>query len=48
MEQNYKLQKSNGITVRPFWGKDNEDSALIDLLEILIKLQKKIWMLELD
>ena len=38
MEQNYKLQKNNGITIRPFWGKDNEDTALSDLLEILIKI----------
>ncbi len=41
MEQNYKLQKNNGITIRPFWGKDNEDSALIDLLEILIEIAKR-------
>ena len=41
MEQNYKLQKNNGITIRPFWGKDNEDTALIDLLEILIKIAEK-------
>jgi Dullard-like phosphatase family protein len=38
MEQNYKLQKDNGITIRPFWGKDNEDTALNDLLEILTKI----------
>ena len=41
MEQNYKLQKSNGITIRPFWGKDNEDTALSDLCEILIKIAEK-------
>ena len=41
MEQNYKLQKNNGITIRPFWGKDNEDSALIDLLDILMKIAEK-------
>ena len=41
MEQNYKLQKNNGITIRPFWGKDNEDSALFDLLEILLKIAEK-------
>ena len=41
MEQNYKLQKSNGITIRPFWGKDNEDTALVDLLDILIKIVDK-------
>jgi CTD small phosphatase-like protein 2 len=41
MEQNYKLQKNNGITIRPFWGKDNEDTALVDLSEILIKIAEK-------
>ena len=41
MEQNYKLQKNNGITIRPFWGKDNEDTALSDLLEILIKIAER-------
>ena len=41
MEQNYKLQKNNGITIRPFWGKDNEDTALVDLLDILIKIVDK-------
>ena len=41
MEQNYKLQKNNGITIRPFWGKDNEDTALSDLCEILIKIAEK-------
>ena len=38
MEQNYKLQPENGITIRPFWGKDVEDMALFDLLSILIKI----------
>ena len=41
MEQNYKLKKNNGITIRPFWGKDNEDTALVDLSEILIKIAEK-------
>ena len=41
MEQNYKLQKNNGITIRPFWGKDNEDTALMDLSEILTKIAEK-------
>ena len=40
MEQNYKLQPDNGITIRPFWGKDSNDMALIDLLDILIKIAK--------
>ena len=38
MKQNYKNQPRNGITIRPFWGKDVEDSALVDLLEILQKI----------
>ena len=41
MEQNYKLQKNNGITIRPFWGKDNDDSALIDLSVILLEIAKR-------
>ena len=40
MEQNYKLQPYNGITIRPFWGKDTNDMALLDLLNILIKIVK--------
>ena len=38
MKQNYKNQPNNGITIRPFWGKDVEDSALVDLLDILQKI----------
>ena len=38
MKQNYKNQPDNGITIRPFWGKDVEDTALVDLLEILTKI----------
>ena len=37
MKQNYKNQPNNGITIRPFWGKDVEDTALVDLLDILKK-----------
>ena len=40
MEQNYKLQPYNGITIRPFWGKDTNDMALFDLFNILIKIAK--------
>ena len=40
MEQNYKLQPENGITIRPFWGKDANDMALIDLLRILVEIAK--------
>ena len=38
MEQNYKLQKNNGICIRPFWGKDTEDTALFDLIDVLKKI----------
>ena len=40
MEQNYKLQPGNGITIRPFWGKDTNDMALYDLISILTKIVK--------
>ena len=40
MEQNYKLQPENGITIRPFWGKDINDMALYDLITILIQIAK--------
>jgi len=41
MEQNYKLQPENGITIRPFWGKDANDMALVDLMRILMEIAKK-------
>ena len=41
MKQNYKNQPNNGITIRPFWGKDVEDTALVDLLDILKKIAEK-------
>ena len=41
MKQNYKNQPNNGITIRPFWGKDVEDTALVDLLDILKKISDK-------
>ena len=41
MKQNYKNQPNNGITIRPFWGKDVEDTALVDLLDILKKIADK-------
>ena len=41
MEQNYKLQPDNGITIRPFWGKDINDMALFDLISILTQIVKR-------
>ena len=35
MPQNFKLQKENGIIIRPFWGEDNSDMALYNLIPIL-------------
>ena len=38
LQQNFKLQKENGIMIKPFWGEDNEDTALFALNEILKKI----------
>ena len=35
MPQNFRLQRQNGITIKPFLGDDNTDMALYDLLPIL-------------
>ena len=35
MPQNFRLQRRNGITIKPFLGDDYKDSALYDLLPIL-------------
>ena len=41
MPQNFKKQPGNGINIRPFWGKDNDDRALLDLLVILKEIVNK-------
>jgi len=38
MPQNYKLQKENGIMIKPFWGEDNDDTTLFSLGNILNKI----------
>lgn len=38
MPQNFKLQKDNGIFIKTFYGEDADDTALIDLTDILMKL----------
>ena len=38
MPQNYKLQKENGIMIKPFWGEDNDDTTLLSLGNILNKI----------
>ena len=40
MPQNFRLQKENGIMIKPFWGEDKYDTALIDLIPILINIYK--------
>ena len=41
MPQNFKLQKENGIIIRPFWGEDNYDMALYNLIPILKNIAKE-------
>ena len=41
MPQNFRLQKENGINIKPFWGEDIYDSALINLTPILINIAQE-------
>ncbi len=41
MPQNYRLQKENGIEIKPFYGEDNDDKALDYLGSILRKIVNK-------
>ena len=38
--QNFRMQKNNGILIKPFYGEDQNDQALIDLIPILINIAK--------
>jgi Dullard-like phosphatase family protein len=38
MQQNYRLQKENGILIKSFYGEDKYDTALASLADILIKI----------
>ena len=38
--QNFKMQKSNGILIKPFLGEDHNDQALIDLIPILTNIAR--------
>ena len=40
MPQNFKLQKENGILIKPFWGEDSSDRTLYDLMPILLDVAK--------
>ena len=41
MPQNFKLQKENGIFIKPFWGQDTYDRALYDLIPILLDIARE-------
>ena len=41
MPQNFRLQKQNGITIKPFFGDDYNDTALYDLLPILKRIAEE-------
>ena len=38
--QNFRMQKNNGILIKPFYGEDQNDQALIDLIPFLINIVK--------
>ena len=40
MPQNFRLQKENGIIIKAFWGEDIYDTALLDLIPILVNIAK--------
>ena len=41
MPQNFRLQKSNGINIKSFFGEDDDDKTLIDLMTLLINIAKE-------
>ena len=40
LAQNFKMQKNNGIVIKPFLGEDHNDQALIDLIPILVNIAR--------
>ena len=40
MPQNFRLQKENGIQIKPFFAQDPNDNTLIELMDILIEIAK--------
>ena len=40
LAQNFRMQKANGINIKPFFGEDQKDQALIYLIPILINIAK--------
>ena len=41
MPQNFRLQKENGINIKPFWGDDSNDTALYELIPILMNIAEE-------
>ena len=42
MQQNFKLQKENGILITSFWGEDINDRALLQLGRILATIGREM------
>ncbi len=40
MPQNFRLQKENGILIKAFYGEDQSDKALLELIPILREMGK--------
>ena len=40
MPQNFSFNKENGIYIKSFWGEENDDKALIDLIPILVNIAR--------
>ena len=43
LPQNFRLQKENGIMIKPFWGEDKYDTALYELGIILNKIANEFY-----
>jgi CTD small phosphatase-like protein 2 len=41
MPQNFRLQKENGIFIKTFYGEDQEDTALFELIPILTHIAEQ-------
>ena len=43
LPQNFRLQKENGIMIKPFWGEDRYDTTLYELGIILNKIANEFY-----
>lgn len=41
MPQNFRLQKENGIFIKTFYGEDQDDTALFELIPILTHIAQE-------